>query len=240
MAPIRGCTTSACPRTLPRLNVRFPGTQEPALDAFEQMDSMESTARAYNKFHGRASNTPISPVSGIKETGMLETLADRLRASLHYLQVKSISRLDEVYIIRGWIRCRIEPSNKGSHRFLKQTSGFKVKKTFYSAAGVRRLSGSPPMSLEVEFTHYSPDEPIRINVDFGKSHMVTTSGFPIKINANLKSMNKAGKTPLDLARTRSQATDGNTYNTYGPLIESLDWEKPEPECEDGDGGCNLM
>ncbi|KAH8771186.1 hypothetical protein F5882DRAFT_381743 [Hyaloscypha sp. PMI_1271] len=153
VAPIRGCTTSACPRTLPRLNVRFPGTQEPALDAFEQMDSMESTARAYNKFHGRASNTPISPVSGIKETGMLETLADRLRASLHYLQVKSISRLDEVYIIRGWIRCRIEPSDKGSHRFLKQTSGLKVKKTFYSAAGVRSLSGSPPMSLEVESTH---------------------------------------------------------------------------------------
>jgi ankyrin repeat protein len=58
--------------------------------------------------------------------------------------------------------------------------------------------------------------------------------------ANLKSMNKAGKTPLDLARNRSQATDGNTYNTYGPLIESLDWEKPEPECGDGDGTCNLV
>jgi ankyrin repeat protein len=58
--------------------------------------------------------------------------------------------------------------------------------------------------------------------------------------ANLKSMNKAGKTPLDIARNRSQATDGNTYNTYGPLIESLDWEKPEPECGDGDGTCNLV
>jgi hypothetical protein len=164
-----------------RLNVRFPGTKEPALDALEQIDSMESTARAYDKFHERVSNTPFSPISGITKTGMLETLADRLRASLYYLQVKSISQLDEVYIIKGWIRCQIDPSDGSFHRLLKQTSGFKVKKTFYSAAGVPRLSGSPPMNLEVEFTHQSPDEPIRIDVDFGKSHMVTISGFPMKI-----------------------------------------------------------
>jgi hypothetical protein len=59
----------------------------------------------------------------------------------------------------------------GASRLLKQTSGFKVKKTFYSAAGIPRLSGAPPMNLEVEFTHLSPDEPIRIDVDFGKLHI---------------------------------------------------------------------
>jgi ankyrin repeat protein len=55
--------------------------------------------------------------------------------------------------------------------------------------------------------------------------------------ANLKAMNKACKTPLDLAIKRSQETEGNTYE---PLIESLDWKKPEPDCDDEDGGCSLM
>ncbi|KAI3318588.1 ankyrin [Xylariaceae sp. AK1471] len=167
------------------LNLRFPGTGEPALDAFEQIDSIESTARAYNKFHERVSNTPFSPISGITKSGMLRHLPIGLE------QACTI--------------CKIDPSDRGFDKLLKQTSEFKVKKTFYSAAlkaqyefhlnrpqlalaaaGVPRFSESPAMNLEVEFTHQSPGEPTRIDGDFEKSHMGTISGFPMEIKTLLE------------------------------------------------------
>ncbi|EGX45762.1 hypothetical protein AOL_s00140g78 [Orbilia oligospora ATCC 24927] len=168
-----------------RLNIRLPkNRQEPALDAVNEIDAMESRAREYDEFHSLIPDRELvfPPFSGLTlEASLLEQLADRLRASLFYLQVKSIYRREETYFIKGYICCRIDPGEKGFTELLAQTSEFRVKERPVSIEKILCEPGSPPMSLPVEFSHQSPTDLIRIDVDFGKPYKTTISGFPIRL-----------------------------------------------------------
>ncbi|EPS39292.1 hypothetical protein H072_6888 [Dactylellina haptotyla CBS 200.50] len=54
--------------------------------------------------------------------------------------------------------------------------------------------------------------------------------------AYLRATNRAGKTPLDIATEKARGTEGDTY---APLVETLDWNKPGPTSDDSEG-CILM
>ncbi|KAH8661836.1 acyl transferase/acyl hydrolase/lysophospholipase, partial [Ilyonectria robusta] len=165
-----------------RLNVVFPGRQEPALDDFGAIGSMEQTARSYYKFYERLHKSQFNPIShaaGVPSpTNSLELVAERLRASMYYFELRSVESAEEVCIFSGLIRCRLGPIDEGYDKLLKMTAGFKVKESFYSTS---ELSESAPLDVQVVFSHQSPEEPIRIDVSFEKRYSVAISGFPIKM-----------------------------------------------------------
>lgn len=162
-----------------RLNVQFQGDYEPSLDDLESIPMMESVAEKY-KFFERGSDTSFSPISGTPDTSLLEILADRLRASMYFLQLASISQHEDVSVIRGWICCRLSPGEGGFKALLDRTAGFHIKGKFHKAP---RPNGAL-MRLEITFQQQFLDEAIRIDVNFRSSHSVTISGFPMTLRVS--------------------------------------------------------
>jgi len=158
-----------------RLNIKFPGKREPALDDLSQISSMEDTARNYDGFHQNPTESPFAPIRGSAPTDTLKLVAERLRASLFYLQLHSVEPQGAITIFKASIRCRLGPGDDAFGKLLRHTKGFKVKDSFYSTG---TLGQSTSMKLNVIFSHQSDDDPIRIDVDFGKPYGVAISGFP--------------------------------------------------------------
>lgn len=163
-----------------RLNVRFQDRYEPRLDDLESIPMMESVAEKC-KFSERASGSSFSPISGIPDTGLLESLADRLRASMYFLQLVSVNQHEDVSVIRGWICCRLGPGESGFEALLNRTAGFDIKGKFHKAA---RPAKGASMRLEITFQQQLLDDAIRIDVNFGSSHSVAISGFPITLRVS--------------------------------------------------------
>jgi hypothetical protein len=163
-----------------RLNVRFQDRYEPQLDDLESIPMMESVAEKY-KFSERASGSSFSPISGIPDTGLLENLADRLRASMYFLQLSSINQYEDVSVIRGWICCRLGPGESGFEALLNRTAGFDIKGKFHKAP---RPAKGASMRFEVTFQQQFLDDAIRIDVNFGSSHSVAISGFPMTLRVS--------------------------------------------------------
>ncbi|KHO10603.1 hypothetical protein MAA_11793 [Metarhizium robertsii ARSEF 23] len=172
-----------------QLNIPFTRIQEPALDAFEDIEMIESAARNYEKWREEPDTSAFAPISGTSSTNLPEVIAERLRASMYYLQPRSFARLGEKLYGKGvsasqWaakeIRCRLGPGDQGYAALPQMTSGFEVNYHIYNTV---MLSRSAPMNLDVKIEHDSHSSPIRIDADFGKPYKITISGFPLKLKA---------------------------------------------------------
>ncbi|KAF5717819.1 hypothetical protein FMUND_5550 [Fusarium mundagurra] len=160
-----------------RFNVRFDGSTEPALDDVNAITSMETAAKKAT-FYERPSRSLFSATSGIIQEDALHRMADRLRASLYFFDLGSITKHGAVTIIHGWICCRLMPNDQGFKELLSRTLRFIVRGKVYE---FKRVPIDQPLRFAVEFQHQHLDEPIRIDVNFGATHSTTISGFPMTL-----------------------------------------------------------
>jgi len=147
-----------------RLNVRFQDHYEPSLDDIGSIPMMESVAEKF-KFLERASRSSFCP----------------LRASMYFFQLASINQHEDVSVIRGWICCRLGPGESGFNALLNRTAGFDIKGKFHKA--LRPAKGAS-MRFEITFQQQFLDDAIRIDVNFGSSHSVAISGFPMTLRVS--------------------------------------------------------
>ncbi|KAG5797164.1 hypothetical protein H9Q69_003773 [Fusarium xylarioides] len=160
-----------------RFNLRFDGSTEPALDDVNAITSMEAAAKKAT-FYERPSRSPFSATSGIIQEDALHHMADRLRASLYFFDLGSITKHGTVTVIHGWICCRLMPNDQGFKELLSRTLRFLVRGKVYE---FKRVPIDQPLRLAVEFQHQHLYEPIRIDVNFGATHSTTISGFPMTL-----------------------------------------------------------
>ncbi|KAK6529776.1 hypothetical protein TWF281_008935 [Arthrobotrys megalospora] len=174
-----------------RLNIYFPDQVEPSFDDLTKMKNMEAEAKEYTAFEEPRLRSPFSPIGGISELGVLGTLADRLRATLFFLQVKSIDKSDGfIIIVKGTIRCRLGPGDLGFSNLLGMVSSFRVNQEVIKYTAPASNPGY--FGLDIEFSHESIDEAIRIDVNFGKKHWVAISGCPITIKEIMEQWDSVG------------------------------------------------
>ncbi|KAF9762619.1 hypothetical protein IL306_003360, partial [Fusarium sp. DS 682] len=156
-----------------RLNLRFDGSTEHALDDTNAIASMEAAAKK-TTFYERVSVSPFSATSGIVEGDALQCMADKLRASLYFFELASITKHGAVTVIHGWICCRLMPDEQGFKELLAYTSKFIVRGKVYE---VKQVPEDKPLRLAIEFQHQHLEEPIRIDANFGATHSATISGL---------------------------------------------------------------
>ena len=167
-----------------RLTVRFLKDQEPALDDVEAIPSMEYLVMQEN-FHYSGSQSEYAPVQpspgGHISTDLLEVLAVRLMASLYFFEMSSLVVQDDVSIIKGWICCRLRPSEEPFKKLLNQTSQFLVKGGQKYDAFSRDMNVR--FKMEISFQLQASDtKPMRIDVKFrDKTYFATISGFPMSL-----------------------------------------------------------
>lgn len=166
-----------------RLNVPFQKETEPELDDINAIDDMEKLAESWT-FYYQVPKGNFTPILGHAGNGSLEMLADRLRASLYFFELRSIIQQDDVSIIKGWVCCRLSPGRKSYIQLLEQTSCFQVKGEKYA---VPSIQGGTRFKLEVSFQQQDSQDsdPIRIDVNFGQKYFVTVSGFPMTLQVSL-------------------------------------------------------
>ena len=167
-----------------RLNFRLPTKKEPDLDDTSLIDQMEESARAA-KFYHKPSPSEFTPVVGLDGGDALEVLAYRLKGSLYFFELSSLTQQDDVAIVKGWICCRLRPSDRSAYRsLLEETSCFQVKGATYK---VPATQPTERLKLDVTFQQQDSqeDDPIRIDAKFGCDYLVTISGFPITLRVSL-------------------------------------------------------
>lgn len=164
-----------------RLNVKFKSSYEPALDDCTQIRLMEELAKSSN-FHHKPSPGPFSPITGRPGSNQLDLLADRLRASLFFFNLVSVTKHLEIYSVTGWIGCRLEPTQDALRTLLGRTKSFHVKGREYAVPNT--ANGGQYFRLDVDFAEQSLGTPIRIDVNFGLSHAVSISGFPMTLQVS--------------------------------------------------------
>jgi len=164
-----------------RMNVRFDSDQEPALDEFKKVNSMERLAETF-PFHERRVEGAFAPIAGGCESSLLDQLADRLRASMYFFQLGSITKFKNSYSVTGWIGCQIEPEETALPALLQCTTGFQVKGRHYS---LPTRTGDSAFRLPVDFNQQDIDAAIRIDVNFGMAHSVTIGGFPLTLKVSV-------------------------------------------------------
>lgn len=162
-----------------RLNVRFPGETEPELDDVNAVDGMERLAK-FSTFHYQIPKGGFTPVFGQASDDSLEVLADSLKASLYFFELKSITQQDDVSIIKGWICCRLPSDRKSYKPLIEETSCFQVKGKKYA---VPTIQGGERLKMDLSFQQQDSRDsvPIRIDVKFHQEYFVTISGFPMTL-----------------------------------------------------------
>lgn len=161
-----------------RLNIKFKEEQEPALDDIEQLDDMQKQAEDYGF---PASQPPFASLPLIEPPVVdgLQEIALRLRASLYFFQLKSISFSEDraVGIVKGSICCRLSPESDALRVLLAGTLGFRVKGKMID---MPQNAHQNLLRLEVSFQHELSYEttPLRIDAKFASGNFVTISGFP--------------------------------------------------------------
>ncbi|KAF2683588.1 FabD/lysophospholipase-like protein, partial [Lentithecium fluviatile CBS 122367] len=166
-----------------RLNVKIPEEKEPELDDTTAVDKLEEWAKSAS-FHYSIPSHRFTPVIGTSGGEELNILADRLKASLYFFELRSLTRQDDVSIIKGWICCRLRASDRSSYRsLLEATSHFEVKGMEYKVPAFR-----PDERLRLEVSFQQQDlrdgDPIRIDVKFRSYYRVTISGFPVTLRVS--------------------------------------------------------
>lgn len=167
-----------------RLNVKFDGEAEPALDDKKSVDLMQWHAANY-QFYNNSRALSLS-LQGDVPKDMLECLAARLQASLFFFEMEYMEEKTEEVAIRGWICCRLSHNEAGFRNLMDRTKGFYVAGQQLQESK-RWTASSAPFRHGV-FIHESKqnlDKHIRIDVDFGKKYRVSISGFPMTLKALL-------------------------------------------------------
>jgi len=161
-----------------RLNVRFKGGQEPALDDTQQIDKMQREAEDYS-FPASQLQFASLPLIEPPVVDGLQGIALRLRASLYFFHLKSISFSENraAAIIKGSICCRLGPESDALRVLLEGTVSFRVKGR---VVDIPQNAHQNPLRLEAcfqqELSHDT--EPLRIDAKFTSGNFVTISGFP--------------------------------------------------------------
>lgn len=185
----RQFSKNADPRLLnrtARLNVEFQTPHEPPLDDTSSIDWMESHASRY-RFPRQLLDDPhdaFRPThSGKSETSVIDNLADRLRASLYFVELGSVTEKKDVFIIKGWICCRIGPERKAFQNLLNATTSFKQAS---GSLTLERVWRHKPLKLEITIQQPASHhlDPIRLDVSFGQE-FVTISGFPATLDVSI-------------------------------------------------------
>ncbi len=91
----------------------------------------------------------FTPISGGCEFTLLDQLADRLRASMYFFQLVSITKNRNSFSVTGWIGCQIEPKESAFSILLQCTTGFKVKGRPYTLPA--DAADGSALRLPVEF-----------------------------------------------------------------------------------------
>ena len=167
-----------------RLNVCFPEETEPELDDVNAVDVMERLAKS-STFDYQVPKGDFTPVFGQVSDNSLEVLADSLKASLYFFELKSITQQDDVSIIKGWICCRLPSDRKSYKPLIEETSCFQVKGKIYVAPTIQ---GGERLKMDVSFQQQDSRDsvPIRIDVKFRQEYFVTISGFPMTSRVSLR------------------------------------------------------
>ncbi|KAF3315355.1 hypothetical protein TWF173_003895 [Orbilia oligospora] len=193
-----------------RLNVDLTQQYEPAFNELSEIADMEKQAKSYSPTQ-QLFDSPFQPIVGNIEAKLIETLADRLRASLFFLEVKSVNRGDGFTVsVKGALRCRLGPGDKGFESLLSMVSSFKVN----DETVVSYSNSSPPtvefFGLNINFSDDSMDKAVRIDVNFGKPYWVAISGCPITIGEIIEEWD------LDEAEDEVEEKNGEGYLLVGP------------------------
>ncbi|EWZ80936.1 hypothetical protein FOWG_15265 [Fusarium oxysporum f. sp. lycopersici MN25] len=218
-----------------RLSLRFDGSTEPALDDVNAIISMETAAKKAT-FYERPSISPFSATSGIVQVDALQCMADKLRASLYFFELGSITKHGTITVIHGWICCRLMPNDQGFKELLSRTLKFLVRGKVYE---FKRVSVDKPFRFAVEFQHQHLDEPIRIDVNFGATHSTTISGFPMTLKTLFAHAERQPTSSAPMPLTEMASNTSNSNPTAGaetdqrtPLNETsvanLSADDPDP------------
>lgn len=183
-----------------RLNVNFLNNNEPELDDVKKIEEMEELATSF-RFHYQVPRGNFAPVASSVGSDQLEVLASCLKASLYFFELESITQQDDVSIIKGWICCRLHPDKKAYKPLREQTSYFEVKgkkqdePSFQDGFGfMQKVSFQQQVSKD--------SEPIRIDVKFDHSYLVSISGFPMTLKVGLQA-----RLQVSCSLTYGQLTD---------------------------------
>ncbi|KAF3186134.1 hypothetical protein TWF788_003602 [Orbilia oligospora] len=204
-----------------RLNVDLTQQYEPASSNCSEIADTEKQAESHSPAHPHP-ESQFQPVVGNIEADRIETLADRLRASLFFLQVKAVSRADGFRIfVKGTIRCRLGPGDKGFETLLSMVSSFKVNDEIV----IGYSNPSPPIAgffgLDIDFSGDSIDKAIRIDVKFGNPYWVTISGCPITIKEIIEEGDSV-EAEDGKEETASNSFQSNHTASTGPSGQSFD------------------
>lgn len=169
-----------------RLNVRFPGETEPALDDRKAINSMKVAAELFN-FHNEIPNGSFSPILGSANEDLLQSLASRLKASFYFFELGSLkSSGNDIVIIKGWICCSLSPEKISYMRLIQGTSHFKMKGK--EVVDIPTLKEKERLKLPITILQNASkhSEPIRIDAKFDNDdYLATISGFPSTLEVSL-------------------------------------------------------
>jgi hypothetical protein len=166
-----------------RLNIQIPREKEPDLDDTSAVNQMEEWAKSED-FHHAIYRQDFSPLIGVGGGEALGILASRLKASLYFFELNSLTRQEDVAIIKGWICCRLRSYDQSSYKSLiSSTSHFEVKGKTYQ---VPAIQPNERLKLEVSFQQQDSkdNDPIRIDVKFHSDYLITISGFPMTLRVS--------------------------------------------------------
>lgn len=188
-----------------RLNVKFSQETEPAFDDVEAMARMEREAKAF-VFPVEVSKSPTSPVVGPVQTTMIDIIADRLRASMFFFDLDRVTQTKGMSYIEGKIYCRLSAGQRAPDEGAAKESDLKCERAFkdllartkffriqsgingHAAAEVEipevQRKGTVALRLPVTMQGQLLGAPVRIDVNFGQSHCVAISGFPMQLNVS--------------------------------------------------------
>ncbi|KAI1388650.1 uncharacterized protein F4822DRAFT_437371 [Hypoxylon trugodes] len=160
-----------------RLNVDLERSIEPELDDIKEIPRMERLAKEA-PFYSQFGTRKRSHIIGEAQTNELEELAHSLKASLYFFELESVTKQDDVSIVKGWICCRLQPHKEAYQQLISNTTHFQVKNTEHK---LPTLQNGKNFKIEVTFHEQESrdSDPIHINVKFrDRATPVVISGFP--------------------------------------------------------------
>lgn len=168
-----------------RLNIKFRGPKEPAIDEVEMLDLIQSEAAQYD--FGFKPNE-LASTSQILGDNKITDVALRLQASLFFYQPTSISKnVNEVYTVEGAIYCRLSMGTDALKTLLTRIRGF-----YFNGQELRIPSSTHdavrdennPFNLPHSFIHLAAEEAGKVHIEVMFSEKMICapiSGFPCTI-----------------------------------------------------------
>lgn len=181
-----------------RLNIKFQGPREPAIDEVEMLDSIQSEAAQYD--FGFKPNE-LASTSQILGDNKVTDVALRLQASLFFYQPTSISKnANEVYELEGAIYCRLNTGADALKTLLTRIQCF-----YFNGQELRIPSSThdavrdenKPFQLSHSFTHLAAEEAGKVHIEVMFSEKMIRapiSGFPCTISVRRPPL----KTPIPI------------------------------------------